>query len=234
MVPEQLGVGVGQPSAGDVAPVVGVAADVGDADARVAQRLELVVAADGREPDPVVDLRDLAQRRRVVLRDEQHAAGEGEHHDAAAARDPLAGQLRPVAQELVDGGVERHRHGAAPGCAGEERGGGTDRSAAGARGAAGHDGRGDLVDVGVRVAHRAVAGDRHHHRVDVADEVRAAGGGVVVGGVVERLDGGADRAVQVGGGVVQLLERDCGRTPSRSRRRGSPASPRSGRRWRRR
>ena len=123
--PEELGVGVGQPAAGDVAPVVGVAADVREPDTVRAQRLELVVPADRREPDPVVDLRDLAQRRRVVLRDEQHTVGEGEHHDAAATGDPLAGQLRAVAQELVDGGVERHRHGAAPGCAGEESSGGT-------------------------------------------------------------------------------------------------------------
>jgi hypothetical protein len=60
------------------------------------------------------------------------------------------------------------------------------------------------------VAHRAVAGDRDHHRVDVADEVRPARCGVVVRGVVERLDGRADRAAQVRRGVVQLLERTAG------------------------
>ena len=57
-------------------------------------------------------------------------------------------------------------------------------------------------------AHGAVAGDRDHHREDPADQVGPAGGGVVVGGVVERLDGRADRAGQVGGRVVPLLQRD--------------------------
>ena len=39
------------------------------------------------------------------------------------------------------------------------------------------------------------AGDAHDHRVDAADQVGAAGGGVVVGRVVERLDGDAQRRV---------------------------------------
>ena len=113
---QHLGVEVGEHPAGDVAPVVGVAAEVGHADAGGAQRLELVVAPDRGEPDAVVDLRDLVQRAGAVLGHEQHAAGVGEHHDAAAARDALAGQLRAVAQELVDRGVERHGHGSGPRC----------------------------------------------------------------------------------------------------------------------
>ena len=60
---QDLRVDVREHTAGDVAPVVGVAADVGDPDAGGAQGLELVVAPDGGEPDPVVDLRHLVQGR---------------------------------------------------------------------------------------------------------------------------------------------------------------------------
>src|SRR6201991_1945967 len=77
---EHLGVEVGEHPARDVTAVVGVAAGGGPADAGVAQRLELVVAPDGGEPDAVVDLGDLAQGAGpvlagAVLGDEQHAAG---------------------------------------------------------------------------------------------------------------------------------------------------------------
>ena len=110
---EGLGVGVGDDPAGDVAAVVGVAADVGQADAGDAQALELAVAADGGEADAVVELADLVQGGAGVLGDEQDAVGVGEDGDAAAAGDALAGVLRAVAHELLGRGVVRHGHGSA-------------------------------------------------------------------------------------------------------------------------
>ena len=41
----------------------------------------------------------------------------------------------------------------------------------------------------------ALGGRGHHHREDPAGQVRAAGRGVVVGGVVQRLDRQPDRLV---------------------------------------
>ena len=58
---ERLGVHIRQLAAGDVTPVVGVAAGVGELDAAAAQVVELVEPADRGEPDPVVQLADLLQ-----------------------------------------------------------------------------------------------------------------------------------------------------------------------------
>ena len=107
---ERLRVGVGERAGGDVAPVVGVAAQVGEPDAGDAQALELVVAPDGGEADAVVDLAHLVQRGAGVLGDEQDAVDVGRHDHAAAAGDALAGVLRAVAHDLLGRGVERHRH----------------------------------------------------------------------------------------------------------------------------
>ena len=68
---ECLGVSVGQTSTGHVGAVVAAAAQVGVPDSGDAQILELVVLADRGERDPVVDLTDLVQSPRRVLRDEQ-------------------------------------------------------------------------------------------------------------------------------------------------------------------
>ena len=76
-------------------------AQVGMADPARAQILVLVEPAHRGEPDPVVDLADLVQRRRQVLRDEQHPAVVGEHHHTTAAGDALAGVLRAVAHVLL-------------------------------------------------------------------------------------------------------------------------------------
>src|SRR4030095_14215595 len=58
---EGLGIGVGDDPAGDVAAVVGVPADVGEAHAGDPQTLELAVATDCGEADAVVELADLVQ-----------------------------------------------------------------------------------------------------------------------------------------------------------------------------
>src|SRR3972149_4825896 len=62
-VAERLRVRVGERLGRHVAAAVGVPLDVGVADARDAEVLELVVLADAGERDPVVDLRDLVQQR---------------------------------------------------------------------------------------------------------------------------------------------------------------------------
>ncbi len=98
---EGLGVGVGEPAAGDVAAVVLVAAQVGVAHAGQPQVLELVVLADRREGDPVVDLADLVQRVAGVLPDEQDPVGVGEREDGAAAGDALAGVVALVLHHLL-------------------------------------------------------------------------------------------------------------------------------------
>ena len=107
---ERLGVGVGQPPAGDVAPVVGVAAHVGQPDARDAEGLELVVAADRGERDPVVDLGHLVQCLGRVLGDEQDAAGVLDHDHRTSSTDALAGEVGPVLHLLLGRDVERHAH----------------------------------------------------------------------------------------------------------------------------
>ena len=214
---EGLGVGVGDHPAGDVAAVVGVAADVGQPDAGDPQALELAVAADGGEADAVVELADLVQGGAGVLGDEQDAVGVGEDGDAAAAGDALAGVLRAVAHELLGRGVVRHGHGSAP------------RSfAVGAR-AVGDDGVGDGGDLGVGEPDGALGVDPVDDRVEPADRVGAAGGRVVVGGVVERLDERAGGGVGGQAAAARSSSASSSRTASRSRRRRSRA-PRSSRR----
>jgi hypothetical protein len=84
-------------------------------------------------------------------------------------------------------------------------------------GAAGDDLGDDLGDLGLGPAHGALGGgDGHDDRVEAAREVRPAGGGVVVGGVVERLDRGADGGGQVGLDAVALLQRAAGEHRARA------------------
>ena len=103
-----LGVGVGQAATGHVEPVVGVAAHVREANAGDPEVLELVVATDGGEGDPVVDLADLVQRRGRVLGDEQHAVDVADNRDRTSPPDPLAREVRPVLHQLLGRDVERH------------------------------------------------------------------------------------------------------------------------------
>jgi hypothetical protein len=98
---EGLRVDVGERAAGHVRAVVCVPAKVGVPDPCLSQVFELVVFPDGRERDPVVDLTDLVQRGRGVLRDEQDAVGVGEHDDAATAGDALARIVRAVLHDLL-------------------------------------------------------------------------------------------------------------------------------------
>ncbi len=107
---ECLGVGVGQAAAGHVAAVVGVAAHVGEAYAGDAEVLELVVAPDRREGDPVVDLADLVEGLGGVLGDEQDAVGVLDRDDGTTAGDALAGEVGPVLHQLLGRDVERHAH----------------------------------------------------------------------------------------------------------------------------
>src|SRR6476469_10492410 len=73
---------------------------------------------------------------------------------------------------------------------------------------AGDHGLDDHTHLVVAPTHRSVGGHGDDHRVDAAGQVRSAGGAVVVGGVVKRLNRGAHRAGQVRRGVVALFE--CG------------------------
>src|SRR4029077_2040724 len=98
---ESLCVHVGQLAARHIPAVVGVTAGVGELDATAAQVVELVEPADGREPDAVVELADLLQRPRRVLRNEQHAAGIRQRHHAAPAGDAFARELRTLAHRLL-------------------------------------------------------------------------------------------------------------------------------------
>ncbi|GAA3071208.1 hypothetical protein GCM10020000_64790 [Streptomyces olivoverticillatus] len=98
---EGLRIDIGKAAGGDVLAVVGVAAQVGVAHAADAQVLELVVLAHRREGDPVVDLADLVQGAGRVLGDEDNAIVVLEDHDAAAARDALAGVLGAVGHGLL-------------------------------------------------------------------------------------------------------------------------------------
>ena len=59
---ERLGIDVCQLSARHITTVVGVSAGVGVLNSASTQAVEFVEAADGGEPDPVVDLADLLQR----------------------------------------------------------------------------------------------------------------------------------------------------------------------------
>ena len=74
----------------------------------------------------------------------------------------------------------------------------------------GDDPVGDGRDLVVGQPAAAVGRDHVDHREDPAGQVGAAGGRVVVGGVVERLDDGRDAPVGVEVVAVELLERAAG------------------------
>src|SRR5690349_6613322 len=65
----------------------------------------------------------------------------------------------------------------------------------------------DPGDVVLAQAPEPVSGHIRDDRVDAAGQVRATGGGVVVGGVVEGVHGQSDRAVAVDVVAVALLQR---------------------------
>ena len=111
---QRLGIGVGQATTGHVQPVVGVAAHVGQAHAGDPEVLELVVATDCGEGDPVVDLADLVQRGGRVLGDEQHAVDVADHRDRTSPPDALACEVGPVLHHLLGRHIERHGHGRPP------------------------------------------------------------------------------------------------------------------------
>ncbi len=111
---QHLGIGVGQAFRGHVAAGVGVALEVGVADAGHPQRFELGVLAHAGEGDAVVDLADLVEGAARVLREQQDPVGIGHRGDRLAPGDALAGVLRPVLHQLLGGHVEGEVHRAAP------------------------------------------------------------------------------------------------------------------------
>ena len=125
-----------------------------------------------------------------------------EHHHGPAAGNSLARVVGPVLHQLLGRDVERHRHRAPPGLS---RRSATICSTTPASCSSGRNRSPWRVDEGER-------------RPDPAAEVRAAGGGVVVGGVVQRLDATRTAAVGVHARAPQLLHR-----PPREERAGPDA-----------
>ena len=193
---ERLRVRVGQAAGGDVLAVVGVAAQVGVAHAGHAQVLELVVLADGREADPVVDLGDLVQRARRVLGGERDPVVVLQDHDGPTAGDALARVVGPVLHQLLGRDVERHAHRAPPRARWA-------RSTLLARPARRPRASSVVARPAGSPASVTVATTGQIPRV----AVRAAGRRVVVGRVDERLDGDPHGAVGVEAGPPQLLQR---------------------------
>ena len=115
-VAEHLGVLVGERVGLHVLAAVAVALEVGVADPRDAELVELVVLAHPGEGDAVVDLADLVERRARVLGRDEDAVGEQDRGGAATACDALAGVVGPVLHHLLGRDVERHAHGRAPPC----------------------------------------------------------------------------------------------------------------------
>ena len=111
---QRLGVRVGERLRVHVLASVGVPAEVGQADPRDPQVLELAVLAGAGERDAVVDLRDLVQRGAGVLREEQQAIGVLHGHHRLPASDALAGVLGAVLHELLGRDVRLERHQLAP------------------------------------------------------------------------------------------------------------------------
>src|SRR5262249_25767999 len=77
---------------------------------------------------------------------------------------------------------------------------------------------GQFGDAAFRHFDRAVGADGDRGGVDAADQIRAAGGGIVVGGVVERLHGYPHRGISVADPRVQLLYRRLGEDRARTHR----------------
>src|SRR5690606_1616169 len=110
---EDLRVLVREAAGVDVLAAVRVALEVGVADARDAQGVELVVATDPGEADAVVDLAHLAEPLGVLGADEDALLAH-QCDEAAATGDALAGVVGPVLHHLFGCDVERHAHEALP------------------------------------------------------------------------------------------------------------------------
>ena len=111
---ERLRIGVRERPRGDVLPRVRVPLQVGVPHARDLEHLELVVLADARERDVVVDLADLEQRARRVLRHDHDAVRGFERDEAPAAGDAFPRVVGAVLHDLLRRHVEGHRHSPAP------------------------------------------------------------------------------------------------------------------------
>ena len=109
-LPEVLRVDVGQAAGVDVLSRVRIALQIGVAYTGDAKLVVLVVLAHARERDPVVDLAELAQCARRVLRAQQDAVGIGERQCAAAPGDSLARVVGAVFHHLFWRYIKRHAH----------------------------------------------------------------------------------------------------------------------------
>ena len=107
---EALRVDAGQSPGRDVLPVVGVAADVRVPHPGLAEAFEFVVLADRGERDLVVDLADLVQRRRRVLRHEGDPVPAADHHHRAAPGDAFPCEIRTVLHQLFGRNIELLGH----------------------------------------------------------------------------------------------------------------------------
>ena len=107
---ERLRVRVGDAVRGDVLAGVLVPLEVREPDPADLEALELVVLADARERDAVVELADLEQGAARVLGQQQDAVGALERDQAATAGDALPGVVRPVLHDLFGRDVERLAH----------------------------------------------------------------------------------------------------------------------------
>ena len=175
------------------------------AHARDPQHLELVVLADGRERDPVVDLADLRERARPVVGDDEHAGRALECHEAATAGDALPRVIRAVLHHLLGRDVERHVHGLRPPALDH---GATARAPTGPAdlrlafmwthplAPAVEQCSAALLHVGVVEAAEAVGVDRGDEREDAAHEIGPAGRDVFVGGGEQRADRERDGVVE--------------------------------------
>ena len=167
-----LGVEVGQRAGVHILAAVGVPLGVGVADPRHPELVELVVLAHAGEGDAVVDLADLVERpRRVLGHDGDPRVVDGGDQRPAPG-DALLGVLGPVLHHLLGCHVVGHGHGWRP----SDR-----RRSMRAANRSATSSSGTAVE--------PVGGDRGHQRVDPPDQVGTAGGGVLVGRLVEGLDG---------------------------------------------
>ena len=107
---QDLRVVVGQAACVDVVAAVLEALQVGGAHAGHTELVELVVLADAREGDAVVELTDLAQRVAGILGDQRDAVVEANSHQRTPAGDPFARIVGAILHHLLGCDVEGHAH----------------------------------------------------------------------------------------------------------------------------
>ena len=212
-VAEVLGVEIGQRARVDVLAAERVALGVGVAHPGDTQLVVLVVLAHSGEGDAVVDLADLVERPRRVLGDDERCRRRRSWPRATGPGRCPSGRTRPGPSSPARARRRRAWSWAPP-----------LRPACGRSSDA--EALGDLALGDLAVALGVDHGDE---RVDPAHQVRAPGGGVLVGGLVEGLDGQVDRLGPGQSLPPTELDGVARVTAARTRWPGS-RSPRSGRR----